>query len=115
MLTRQQILLPDWLVEHYKTVAAKYNMSFSEMVRLAMCMHLGNIFPELHPGYNCDIDSKKLASAFKELAASEEGREQFDAMVSHIYLEAKKAVNFRKETLKTGSGKKGPGSRKKKI
>ena len=89
------MLFPDWLVDHYKFISKKLNISFSEMIRLGMCMHLGNIFKELYPNYKCEIDSKELAKAFKTLFQNKENKEYFAALKSKIYLEAKNAVKFR--------------------
>ena len=97
MLVRQQVLLPDWLIEHFKFIADRYNISFSEMIRIGMCMHLGNLFPELFPDYKCDISSEELADTLKSLSENEENREQFEALKSKIFLEARKAVKYRSE------------------
>lgn len=59
MLKRYQVLLPDWLEEHVKFLADKYDLSFSEIIRGEICfstlsavMHL---FPEYKPGMTPEI------------------------------------------------------------
>ena len=46
MLKRHQILLNDWLVEYIKNCSDRYDISFSEVIRLTLCVEMGLLIYE---------------------------------------------------------------------
>jgi hypothetical protein len=98
MLKRYQILLNDWQGEHYKMACQKYDVSFSEMIRMALCVDILAATHAVFPKYKSKIDQKRLKDMMKKWKISGlMQREQFHKFLSSIYFEARKATEVWKE------------------
>lgn len=95
MLKRYQIILNDWMEDHYKNVAKKYDVSFSEMIRMALCVDIITATQKIFPKYKVDIDLKQLKKMMKkqELVGSLQ-LEEFHRFLSKLYFESRKASEF---------------------
>ena len=49
MLKRYQVLLPDWLEDYIKIGVKSYGFSFSELIRLEICLSILTQIPAIHP------------------------------------------------------------------
>ena len=94
MLKRSQILLTDWLEEHLKLIAKRNDVSFSEMVRIVLCEGLLRTAPSLHPEYKSKINPKMLSDIAKEGYATSTQMERKHQLVSKLYFEARKAIEY---------------------
>ena len=95
MLKRTQILLEPWQVEHYKIVSEKYDVSFSEMIRMALCLDIIMATKIRFPKHKIEIDKNVLEKAIKNRNILENmGEEEFHKMLSRIYFEARKATEL---------------------
>ena len=95
MLKRYQILLNDWQAEHYKMVCKKYDVSFSEMIRMALCVDIMAATRAVFPSYKFKINETKLKDIMKKWEVSGlMQREQFHKFLSDIYFEARKATEL---------------------
>ena len=95
MLERYQILLNDWQAEHYKMVAKKYDVSFSEMIRMALCVDIMNATRAVFPKYKFRINEKKLKDMMKKWKITGLMQmEQFHKFLSDFYFETRKATEF---------------------
>jgi hypothetical protein len=93
MLKRYQILLPEWQANHYKLVSRKYDVSFSEMVRMALCIDIIAATHANLPKYKIDIDENRLKKMMKkrELVGAVQ-IEEFHSFLSKLYFETRKAA-----------------------
>jgi hypothetical protein len=99
----------DWLANHLKWAAGEYDFSFSEMVRLALCVQIIFIARMTHPQYKPDIKEKTFRKIVKRQAIAETiDSDEHHALISKIYFEARKAAEFLEKKAKE-SGKKKPG------
>ncbi|MFC1514782.1 hypothetical protein ACFL5X_02665 [Candidatus Omnitrophota bacterium] len=93
MLGRYQILLNDWLADYFKFVADELDISFSEMVRLALCLHMLQVSPIAFPKHKIDIDWKLFENLVKnrQNISGNMDIEKFHGFISKLYFEARKA------------------------
>jgi hypothetical protein len=101
MLTRHQILLDDWQAEHYKLIADTYDVSFSEMIRMALCMDIISATRLAFPKYKWSVDLKMLEKAVKKKnIIGAIGVEKFHSFLSQLYFETRKATELWAKELK---------------
>jgi len=101
VLKRYQVLLPDWLGDYIKLLVEKYDLSFSEVIRVEICMAILNSTPSLCPGYKPGITSKEIYRLMKEEAQEDMEREDTHSILSKIYFETRKAIEYRLAKGKT--------------
>lgn len=95
MLKRYQVLLPDWLEEYTMHLADKYNLSFSEIIRIQICYSILSAVSAFYPDYKPGTTIQEISKLALENIESDLGREELDRVKSKLYFEARKAVEFR--------------------
>ncbi len=95
MLKRYQVLLPDWLEDYWTIYVDKYDLSFSEVIRIALCIEILTIVPLLYPEFKPEIDAKKISELIEKKIADEIDQDEVHRYMSKIYFEARKAVEYR--------------------
>jgi hypothetical protein len=98
MLKRFQVLLPDWLEEYIRFGAEKFDISISELIRIEVCLAILTQISELFPEYKTGISFKELFMIYKSHARKKTDKEDIRRMISKIYYETRKAIEFRLET-----------------
>ena len=94
MLKRYQVLLNDWLAEHIKKVAERYDISFSETIRAALCYFYIGLIAKDYPKYKVKFEDVKKKATLKEGHYDKKAMEDFHKALSRIYFEARKAIEF---------------------
>ena len=94
MLKRHQVLLDDWMVEHIKKIAEKYDLSFSETIRGALCLTYIHLIIKDYPSCKIDLRGVYERSSLKGGNFQKVGRGQFHRDMSKLYFEAQKAIDF---------------------
>ena len=95
MLKRHQVLINDWLAEYIRHCGEKYDVSFSEVIRLTLCVEIGRNIAKHHPKYKFGISEKEIEkmclpnSKKKDIDLDERHR-----FISKVYFEARKAIEF---------------------
>jgi hypothetical protein len=103
---RYQVLIPDWLEDYIKWGVEKFGLSFSELIRLEICQavifYMSARYPEYKPGFTMD-DHLRGVTLFEE---GNLNAEDIDKIISTIYFEARKAIEYRfsKEKEKKNKG-----------
>ena len=95
MLKRYQVLLPEWLEENIKHIADEYDLSFSEIVRGEICFATLTALMYLYPEYKAGITTEEILNRFKDQTQSKLEREDLHRILSKIYFETRKAVEYR--------------------
>jgi hypothetical protein len=95
MLKRNQILLQDWQEEYIKFVSKTYDVSISEAVRTIINITAVVLLKELFPKYKPKISIKDIAKAFTKVQSGEICEEKFYLMMSDLYYEARKIMEYR--------------------
>jgi len=94
VLKRFQILLSDWLAEYAQFVSGEYDISFSEAVRIIMCVGAIQAIRELHLKYKSHLSVKQMVESMKKVNGK--AREEIvHQRISQAYFEARKAIEFR--------------------
>jgi len=96
MLKRQQVLLEDWMTDHLKETAEKYDLSFSEVLRLTLCIEFIDTTFRLYPKYKSELSKEQLIRTQKKVLKDTQTVEKSHHLMSKIYFEARKALEFRK-------------------
>jgi hypothetical protein len=95
VLKRYQVLLPDWLEDYLTILVDRYDLSFSEVIRIALCIEILTIVPLLYPEFKPEIDAKKISKLIERKAENEIDQDEIHRFMSKIYFEARKAVEYR--------------------
>lgn len=94
MLKRHQVLLEDFIVDYARHNAQKYDISFSEAIRLALCIQYGNWISEKYPKYKFPFAPKKLKEREPNTYGSKRDLLKHHKLMSDIYYEARKAIEY---------------------
>jgi hypothetical protein len=94
MLKRYQVLLNDWLVDYIKGFAERYDLSFSEIIRIMLCLQSGAWITSVYPNYKLKINLKEIEKELRTLDKKKTSQEDEHKLASTIYFEARKAIDF---------------------
>jgi len=94
MLKRYQVLLNDWLADHIKKISDRYDISFSETVRTALCLAYLDLITKDYPKYKPDFQDVEKRATLKEGDYDKIERTQFHKDLSRVYFETHKAIEF---------------------
>ena len=100
MLKRNQVLLNDWMVDFLKFMSDKYDFSFSETIRLALCLYYGTMTVKQYPEYNFNITLEEIVDLMDNYESTIEGEEERHKTASRVYFETRKAIEFYMEKEK---------------
>ena len=90
-----QVLLPQWLERHVRKRAGLLDLSFSEVIRLQICISILAFQNIRFPEYKTDVGLKYISNSFKKIAESEFERDEILHFCSEIYFETRKALEYR--------------------
>ncbi|MCP4653740.1 MAG: hypothetical protein GY858_10230 [Candidatus Omnitrophica bacterium] len=92
MYKRHQVLLTDWLTDFIRHLAKKYDLSFSEIIRLSLSLYFGEMINERYPEAKFPMDKNKIISALDGMLKQKMSNKDLDRMISQIYFEARKST-----------------------
>jgi hypothetical protein len=95
VLKRYQVLLPEWLEDNIRFFADRYDLSFSEVIRAEICVAILAAVPKLYSDYKPGLTHDEIMKMLKDENAVKMEREEVHRILSKIYFEARKAVEFR--------------------
>ena len=102
MLKRQQVLITDWQADYIRDVAKIYDLSFSEIVRIFLSLGFVYVLSSNSPRYKTIIDNKGIKRMIKYAAKHNSSLNEIHSMISKVYFEARKAVEFRTKHRRKG-------------
>ncbi|UCE40228.1 MAG: hypothetical protein JSV17_12275 [Candidatus Aminicenantes bacterium] len=100
MQKRYQVLIPDWLEEYIKWGVKKYRLSFSELIRLEICQAVIGYICERYPEYKSGYTMKHFSKHVSNFEKGKMKPDDLDRIISTIYFEARKAIEYRFEKEK---------------
>lgn len=106
MLKRYQVLLPDWLEDYIKFLVNKFDLSFSEVIRMEVCIAILNMVSKIYPEFKLGITPEEIAEHIRKNLQQELDQEMRHKLMSKIYFEARKAAEYRLAQEKKKEGKK---------
>ena len=99
MLKRHQVLLTDWLAEYIWYIAEKYDMSFSEVIRSMLSIQFLRMISSFSSNYKPNLTEKEIVKILKQLSTRKTAEENMHRLLSKLYFETRKAIEFRLEKL----------------
>jgi len=105
MLKRCQVLLTDWQEEYLKNTAERYGQSFSEVIRIFLSEGFLYMIPLLHPEYKPAIGGKELVAMTRKAGNSSTSKEERHKLISKLFFEARKTVEYRLSKVERGKKK----------
>jgi len=95
MLKRFQVLLTEWLAEYAQFISQEFDVSFSEAVRILMCIGSIQAIKELSPKYKTKMNVRNVVAAIKKEKNNKSREEITHKLISKAYFETRKAIEFR--------------------
>jgi len=92
---RYQVLIPGWLEDYLKLGVKKFGVSFSELLRLEICLSVISTMEALYPAYKTTFSVKEVFQAAQRFSKGKVDKEEVDKLISKVYFEARKAIEFR--------------------
>ena len=95
MSKKFQVVLPHWMEEYLEALAARYDLTISELLRLELSLaficFVNHFFPEYDgPTFEAlGIPTAKDAPTLEKL-----DRERMHKVLSRLYFEARKSIDF---------------------
>jgi len=90
-----QVLLPHWLERHIRNRVDVLDLSFSEVIRLQICLATLALQYEIFPEYKTGLTFKQISKSIKKVTDSEFERDEILRLCSEIYFETRKALEYR--------------------
>lgn len=95
MLKRHQVLLNDWLAESIKYVSERYDISFSEVIRISLCLLMGQGVSIAYPKFKFAITEKDIANITQSRIKKKPLTSvELHTFFSKVYFEARKALEY---------------------
>jgi hypothetical protein len=100
-LRRKQVMITGWLDDFIKMVSQKYDISYSEVLRLCTSYFFAITLAAVNPKrYKMSITPQKIALVLKQRETDKRGFEESRKLMADIYWETKKILELRTEELK---------------
>ena len=90
-----QVLLPQWLERHVSNRVDLLDLSFSEVIRLQICISILAFQNIRFPEYKLDLSLKNISDSFIKIVNNEYERDEILHLCSEIYFETRKALDYR--------------------
>lgn len=94
MLKREQVLLNDWLSDWFHYCAEKYDLSYSELIRITLCLQVKEWISKEYPKYKFKFSKRKMTKLFNRTLKGKYLEEELHKQWSTLYFEARKATEF---------------------
>jgi len=95
MLKRCQVLLTDWLADYANLITEVYDISFSEAVRVLMCVGAMAAITELESKHKPSVSIKKMLVTLRNITPGKLKEGIFHRQLSELYHEARKTIEVR--------------------
>jgi len=94
MLRREQILLTDWLSDWFHYCAKRYDLSYSELIRITLCLQVREWISKEYPKYKFNFSEQEMTKEFRKFLKTKRFEEKLHNCFSNLYFEARKAIEF---------------------
>jgi hypothetical protein len=103
MSKKFQVVLPDWMEEYLEAVAARFDLTISELLRLELSLAFISFVNHYYPEYDGPTFGDLGIPIAKEAPSLEKiDREIMHKILSQFYFEARKSADYhmKKEKLR---------------
>ena len=95
-----QVLLPRWLERPVKKRVDQLELSFSEVLRVQVCLAVLAFQKVLYPEYKPGKELEYYLNVLKEFIYGNPEKDEILELYSDIYFEARKALDYREKQEK---------------
>jgi hypothetical protein len=95
-----QVLLPRWLERPVKKRVEQLNVSFSEVLRVQVCLAVLALQKVMHPDYKPDMELEDFLNKIKSFLDENHEKNEILELYSDIYYETRKALEYREKQEK---------------
>jgi hypothetical protein len=95
VLNKYQVLIPDWLEDYIKYLAARYDLTFSEIIRAEVCYAILSHVTHFYPDFKPEISPNDILEWLRPLPEKEPRQKEMHRVFSKIYFETRKAIEHR--------------------
>jgi ubiquitin-protein ligase len=95
-----QVLLPRWLERPVKKRVEQLNVSFSEVLRVQVCLAVLALQKVMHPNYKPAIELEDFLNKIKSFLDENHEKNEILELYSDIYYETRKALEYREKQEK---------------
>jgi hypothetical protein len=100
MLRRKQVMISDWLDDFVQYTAQKYDISYSEVLRLGTAYFLADVLSKADPKYKMKVTSKEISKVVYDGLEQCGDVEVTRKLIADIYHESKRILQARIEDVK---------------
>jgi hypothetical protein len=100
-----QVLLPRWLERPIKKRVEQLEVSFSEVLRIQVCLAVLAFHSVLYPEYKPGIKLESFLNELKKFIHGNHDKEEILDLYSDIYYETRKALEYREKQEKKAEKK----------
>lgn len=90
-----QVLLPQWLESHIRKRVDVLDLSFSEIIRLQICISILAFQNIRYPEYETSMSLEYLSKLIKKMAKTDFERDEVLQFCSEVYFETRKDLDYR--------------------
>jgi len=101
MLRRKQVLVSDWLDDFVNYVSKRYDISYSEVIRVSVAYMLTGILAGADSKYEMTVTWEDLAQVLQKSWENEGDLENTRKVISDVYWDAKKILSDRMAKIKS--------------
>ena len=92
MLKRHQVLLNDWLADFIKHRSKKYDLSFSEDIRIGLCLYFTTMLSIQNPNFKSEMNIEVMADIIRKHLDPTVNEDEKSKAISKVYFESRKAI-----------------------
>ena len=92
MLKRYQVLLEGRTAEHLKEISNKYDISFSEAIRILLALQIPKMISIAFPNIKCVSYDEDMVHMIKLANQNKATMENFHKLLSKVYFESRKSI-----------------------
>jgi hypothetical protein len=106
MMKRYQVLIPEWMEDYLKVAVERYDFTFSEVIRALLSISMLCITKHIQPEYQPGINIEEILKEITDEPDLYFDNAKLHDLLSKLYFETRKAVEYREAKLKEQEKKK---------
>ena len=92
---KYQVLLGNWMEDYLKFICERFDLNFSSVIRVYMCLGILFALSNTQLDYKIDLPKDELLKLSKKVSKDELLEEEIHQLLSKIVFETRKAVEYR--------------------
>ena len=89
-----------WLGDHLKESSHRQSVAKTTLIRILLCLQIGQLIELIHPKYKYKYSSKQIADGVKKGAFKKMRRDERNKLIHDIFHQTRKAIDYYNAKLK---------------